>query len=211
MQRLKEDRDLAAGNIEKDEQTYQNENFAPVAKTGQITPYCPGDDGALQQGVGVGAPLPNPRFTDNEDGTVTDNLTGLIWLKNANCANGTADWETAFDWVDELNEKGTMNDENAGDISNGETHQTDWQLPNVKELQSLIHYGFYDPALPNTAGTGKWTEGDPFDRVQPKYYWSSSTRSSSTGLAWAVYLFDGGVDASGKTHDRYVWPVRCGQ
>ena len=27
---------------------------------------------------------PSPRFTDNNDGTVTDNLTGLVWLKNAN-------------------------------------------------------------------------------------------------------------------------------
>ncbi|HXE98165.1 MAG TPA: hypothetical protein VN642_17305, partial [Dongiaceae bacterium] len=34
----------------------------------------------------AGTPWPNPRFTDNADGTVTDNLTGLIWLKNARCA-----------------------------------------------------------------------------------------------------------------------------
>jgi len=31
----------------------------------------------------AGVPLPVPRFTDNSNGTVTDNLTGLIWLKNA--------------------------------------------------------------------------------------------------------------------------------
>jgi len=54
---------------------------APVEKTGQTTYYEPGDDGDLKKGV----VWPNPRFTDNEDGTVTDNLTGLIWLKNANC------------------------------------------------------------------------------------------------------------------------------
>ena len=35
------------------------------------------------RGIQVGVPWPNPRFTDNGDGTVTDNLTGLIWLKNA--------------------------------------------------------------------------------------------------------------------------------
>ena len=56
---------------------------AMVPKTGQTTGYATGDDGALQKGVA----WPNPRFTDNGDGTVTDNLTGLIWLKNANCAN----------------------------------------------------------------------------------------------------------------------------
>ena len=38
---------------------------------------------------------PNPRFTDNSDGTVTDNLTGLIWLKDANCF-GDRTWISAL-------------------------------------------------------------------------------------------------------------------
>src|SRR5215831_10404550 len=54
---------------------------APVPRTGQTTSYAAGDDGALQKGVA----WPTPRFTDNNNGTITDNLTGLIWLKNANC------------------------------------------------------------------------------------------------------------------------------
>lgn len=54
---------------------------APVERTGQTTSYAAGDDGDLQRG----AIWPNPRFTDNGNGTVTDNLTGLIWLKDANC------------------------------------------------------------------------------------------------------------------------------
>lgn len=59
---------------------------AGVSKTGQTTSYGTRDDGALQKGVA----WPNPRFTDNANGTVTDNLTGLIWLKNANCfSSGT--------------------------------------------------------------------------------------------------------------------------
>ena len=44
-----------------------------VPKTGQTIPYGPRDDGALQKGV----PWPQPRFTDNDNGTVTDNLTGF--------------------------------------------------------------------------------------------------------------------------------------
>ncbi len=52
-----------------------------VLKTGQTTTFATGDDGDYQAGV----PVPNPRFTDNGDGTVTDNLTGLTWLKNASC------------------------------------------------------------------------------------------------------------------------------
>jgi hypothetical protein len=49
--------------------------------TGQTSSYGTNDDGALQNGV----TWPSPRFRDNCNGTVTDNLTGLIWLKNANC------------------------------------------------------------------------------------------------------------------------------
>ena len=48
-----------------------------VGKTGQMTSYTEGDDGDLERGV----TLANPRFTDYSDGTVTDNLTDLIWLK----------------------------------------------------------------------------------------------------------------------------------
>ena len=49
-----------------------------------------GQDGDLQKG----RPWPNPRFTDNNDGTVTDTLTGLVWLKNASCG-GQKTWINA--------------------------------------------------------------------------------------------------------------------
>ena len=52
---------------------------APLPKTGNDVSDTSGEDGELQMGV----EWPVPRFTDNEDGTVTDNLTGLVWLKNA--------------------------------------------------------------------------------------------------------------------------------
>lgn len=64
---------------------------APAARTGQTTQYAPGDDGARRMGV----VWPIPRFTDNNNGTVTDNLTGLIWLKTAN-PFGTRAWATAL-------------------------------------------------------------------------------------------------------------------
>ena len=71
---------------------------AGVPKTGQTTSYATGDDGDLERGV----ELVTPRFTDNGDGTVADNQTGLIWLKNANCFGQRA-WLmlylTAMDWL----------------------------------------------------------------------------------------------------------------
>ena len=62
---------------------------APVSKTGQTVSYATGDDGDLERGVEK--PPLKDRFTDNGDGTVTDNLTGLIWLKNADCF-GSRTW-----------------------------------------------------------------------------------------------------------------------
>jgi hypothetical protein len=85
------------------------------------------------------------------------------------------------------------------------------RLPNVRELESLVHLGVFDPALPNTAGTGKWTEGDPFSGVQALSYWSSTTIAATTGQAWGVFMVDGGVSLGWKTVNAGVWPVRDGQ
>ena len=52
-----------------------------VPKTGRQHRMQPAMMATTKKGVA----WPNPRFTDNGNGTVTDNLTGLIWLKNANC------------------------------------------------------------------------------------------------------------------------------
>ena len=185
---------------------------APVARTGQ-TPTVPfaapaGSDGTLQKGV----VWPSPRFTNNANGTVTDHLTGLIWLQNANCANAMRDWPTALSDVVELNTSGTMNSNSCGDTSNTNSHQTDWRLPNVKELLSLIDWAYYNPALSNAAGTDQWTTpGDAFTGVQSNVYWSSSTFAEIPVYAWRVYLYYGYVYYSSKSETYYVWPVRGGQ
>ena len=59
--------------------------------------YGTRDDGDLQKGVA----WPTPRFTDNNNGTVTDNLTGLIWMKNAN-AFGMKTWDDALNAANSL-------------------------------------------------------------------------------------------------------------
>ena len=66
-------------------------NPAEIARTGQTISYASGDDGDVQAGVA----WPDPRFTDNGDGTITDNLTGLMWLKDANCF-GSQTWTNAL-------------------------------------------------------------------------------------------------------------------
>ncbi len=182
--------------------------YVVQALTVPLDPAPEGSDGDLQ----LGRAWPNPRFTDHANGTVTDNLTGLIWLKNADVANTTTNWAAARDWVVELNTNGTMNGNAAGDTSNGGSHQTDWRLPSVMELRSLIALQYANPALCNTAGTEKWSEGNPFTGVQSGNYWSSATYASNTDNAWFMDLGFGVVYHGWKSiARRYVWPVRGGQ
>ena len=174
-------------------------NSAPVAKTGQTTSYHTHDDGNLKKGVS----WPSTRFTDNGNGTVTDNLTGLIWLENANCAGVTVNWETAVDYCAALYDGCTTCFGTGGDCGlDDDSVAGEWRLPNVKELQSLIDFGRYYPALPSL---------HPFTGVQDYYYWSSSTTAGVTDDAWVVFLRSGYVVNDNKTYTDCVWPVRGGQ
>ena len=102
-----------------------------LAKTGQTTCYnqtggaidCAGtgQDGDYQKGI----PWPDPRFSNNGDGSITDNLTGLTWLQDTQCI-GRVDWLPALDAVNAL--------------ANGSCGLTDgsaageWRMPNYLEL-----------------------------------------------------------------------------
>ncbi|MFA7404140.1 MAG: DUF1566 domain-containing protein, partial [Pelobacteraceae bacterium] len=76
-----------------------------------------------------GAPWPTPRFTDNNNGTVSDNLTGMIWLKNPNCF-GRQTWVTA------LNSANTLASGACGLTDGSVAGQ--WSLPNRRELASKV-------------------------------------------------------------------------
>ncbi len=171
-----------------------------VAKTGQtgcwdvsgISIPCAGtgQDGEFQAGVSV-----DPRFMDNGDGTVTDNLTGLIWLQDANCF-GPRDWTTALSDANGL-----------ADGSCGLTDSSlagDWRLPNVKELLSLLDFSQDSPALP---------PGHPFTGLpsSTEIYVSSTTIAASGEFAWHPSMFGGNLSNGRKTIlNDSVWPVRGG-
>jgi hypothetical protein len=164
-------------------------NKAFVEQTGQTTSFADGDDGDIQAGV----PFPTPRFTDRGDGTVKDNLTNLIWLKRADCL-GFGNWQSALDDANKLANGGCG-------LTDG-SQAGDWRLPNVKELQSLIDFGHFNPAL---------SEGHPFSGVEARLYWSSTTVAHlPEDLAWLVSLYDGSptVGFKGSPCLCPVWPVR---
>ncbi len=175
---------------------------APVPKTGDsyTDGGVTGEDGELQNGVA----WPIPRFITGTTGIVTDTLTGLIWLKQANCG-GQLNWSNALAFTNSLSGTGVTCNLTDGSSAG------DWRLPNLLELQSLSHYGYYDPAVPNTAGTGQWLEEDPFTSVEPEDYWSSTTFTNDTDSAWHVDMIDGDVYHFNKSSYLYVWPVRGGQ
>jgi hypothetical protein len=172
-----------------------------------------GQDGDKQAGVS----WPSPRFMDNNNGTVTDNLTGLIWLKNANCtdtaggidrSSGLLNWPFALRWSNNLS-NGTcgLTDKSAAG---------DWRLPNINELRSLVDYSRNDPDLPS---------GHPFINVQSVWYWSSTSNPVYTSGAFTVGMSRGSVHVMTKAKstigvsrvgnknegDLGVWPVRGGQ
>ena len=131
-----------------------------------------------------------PRFTDNANGTVTDNLTGLIWLKNANSFS-VKNWENAMSICKNLADDGS-------NLTDG-SKAGDWRLPSAKEIQSLIDFNNYDPAL---------TSGHPFINIQATYYWTSTTYAGIDTLAWSAIIVNGYVYTNDKRRSYYIWPVR---
>lgn len=126
---------------------------APVPKTGQTSFYVVGDDGDLQTGVA----WPDPRFTDNGDGTVTDNLSGLTWTQNANLYPLTANWQEAITYCNDL------------EIADYD----DFRLPNIRELMSLLDFEGILSEFDNDVLVSRgllFPEDHPFTDVQANWF-----------------------------------------
>lgn len=158
-------------------------NEGGLVDSGQTTSYTPGDDGSINPAA------IQPSFTDNEDGTISDNISGLMWIKNpANATiGGTYNWGTAITACENLDYANSIK----------------WRLPNVKELMSVLNYRYFNPAIATGAGNFTVTSGT---------YWTS-TSDVAGGLpndnAAAVNLGDGTSLSSPKTNPYRILPV-CG-
>ena len=157
--------------------TGQTKCYAAGAEIPCDRATCRGQDGSYA----TGCPSEG-RFTDNGDGTVTDQCTGLMWQKfNGNDGIGL-NWCSALDYCENL--------ELAG--------HDDWRLPNMRELESLVDYGRFAPAI------------DPVFGALSAIYWSSTSLAGNRDYAWYVYFFDGDVGKEDEDMALYVRAVRSG-
>jgi len=157
-----------------------------TAKSGQKTSYRDGDDGDFEKGY----PKAPPRFVDNGDGTITDNASGLMWVKDPVNDIGSPFDETRV-WDDAIDEC----------LGLDYAWHSDWRLPNIKELISIVDYKNFDPSI-DTAF---------FPNTKSREYWTSTTMASYTAVTFYVYFTDGELKTYPKGYKFcYARPVRLG-
>lgn len=106
-------------------------------------------------------------FVDNEDGTITDNNTGLMWKKDESPA---MNWKDALEYCENLEWAG----------------YDDWRLPNQKELATILDLSYQNQS---------WFFADyfPDTKTEPRgFYMASNTFSETFG--WGVnfqFAYDG--------------------
>ena len=165
-----------------------------LVNTGVITCAGTGQDGETQIGA---VPLTPPRFTDNHDGTVKDNLTGLFWLLNAHCAAlnpaGGSIWTAALSAANGLAS-------GACGLTDGST-AGQWRLPNIDEMMSLVDLSQAGPPL---------TPGNPFTNFDPvnPLYWSSTITAVFPANAESADMFTGTLRGDVKPAKNFIWPVK---
>ncbi|OHD12835.1 MAG: hypothetical protein A2Y41_01915 [Spirochaetes bacterium GWB1_36_13] len=128
-------------------------------------------------------------YLDYENGTVKDTVTGLVWQKcsygqnnDAGCTGsaGTKIWKDALSYCEGLTLGG----------------RSDWRLPALKELLTLVNPLKSNPAIDTAL----------FPNTVSSYYWSSSPYVSNPTSAWIVNFNNGAVYYGNMTG---TFQIRC--
>ena len=115
-------------------------------------------------------------FHANGDGTITDRATGLMWAKSDNGKG--LNWQEALAWVQHMNQQQFLG-------------HSDWRLPHIKELQSLVDYTrspdtTHSPAIDPLFTCTPITNDD--GKADFPYYWSATTHAGFLGGQAAMYV-----------------------
>lgn len=132
-----------------------------------------GHDGEVQAGATLS-------YVDNADGTITDVNTGLVWEKLSDDGS-VHDKDDAYDWTAALSVKVAAL--NAG---SGFAGHTDWRLPNVKELGSIVDYQFVVPPPPFNDACVPGCTVSTCSCANTTYHWSATSDPSLPSTAWLV-------------------------
>jgi hypothetical protein len=160
--------------------------FSAVAAAKKAAPTAQTPAGAETSAAG------STRFTDAGDGTVLDNNTSIVWLKDAHITKRPLSRPAANQYIQKMN---------SGELPN--FGHTNWRLPSIEELESLVDSSQSYPALP---------PGHPYENVRNHFYWSSSVGTDIVDYIWVLDLASGEktFDYESYCNFKYVWPVRSG-
>lgn len=187
----------------------------PAGPQGEPGPQGPeGPNGPAGGSVAPACWDNDNRYVDCGNGTVNDTMTGLLWLKDANCF-GALDYASANVAAAGLADGacGLSDNSAAGD----------WRLPTEIEWQAtmgpaaaLSCYTGNDPSVTNTLGTACYKAGPrQFTNVQTGdywsgIYWSATTLADYPMLAMGANMYHGFMEGYPKSEPFYMWPVRAG-
>jgi hypothetical protein len=148
------------------------QNLTLLTKTGDINTNTNYSDGYYKFGI-------NGNYTKTNN-IVTDHITNLMWQDDSEAANTRTTWQEAQTYCSNLTLDG----------------YTNWYLPSIKELLSIVDYGKQSPSANSIF--------DNFNSYD--YYWSSTSDASDSSQAWSVYYSYGYNSYVSKSSNRYV---RC--
>jgi Protein of unknown function (DUF1566) len=185
------------------------ERTYPIVDTGQTVCYddeteipCP-DSSEFFFGQDAQHTGNTPSFTDNGDGTISDNVTGLMWQQSSD-----SDGDGSIDASDKVTYQGAVTGES--ELSLG--GYTDWRLPTIKELYSLINFSGTDPSGyegSDTSGMIPFIDTEYFDfaygdtsageRIIDSQYASSNLYVADSQTLFGVNFADGRIKGYGLT------------